>query len=78
MFKLFYDDAQGIPDLGDVCDLPVVAVWLAGWGRGENGQDMTFEWDVIVVREYYEIFGKSGNKFLTNKFLRHCVCKGIS
>ncbi len=47
LFKIFYDDAQCIPDLGDVCDLPVVAVWLAGWGRGENGQDMTFEWDVI-------------------------------
>ena len=31
-----------------------------------------------IVREYYEIFGKSGNKFLTKKFLRHCVCKGIS
>ncbi len=36
-----------IPDLGDICDLPVVTVWIAGWGRGENGQDMTFEWDVI-------------------------------
>ena len=39
--------AQCIPDLGDTCDLPVVTMWLAGWGRGENGQDMTFEWEVI-------------------------------
>ena len=33
---------------------------------------------LVIVREYYEIFSKSGNKFLTKKFLRHCVCKGIS
>ncbi len=38
---------QCIPDLGDICDLPVVTMWLAGWERGDNGQDMTFEWEVI-------------------------------
>ena len=29
-----------------------------------------------IVREFYQIFGKSGNKFLTKKFLRQYVCYG--
>ncbi len=38
---------QCIPDLGDICDLPVVTMWLAGWERGDNGEDITLEWEVI-------------------------------
>ncbi len=42
MFKIFYDDAQCIPDLGDICDLPVVAVVCreVGEGRQWTGYDL--------------------------------------
>ena len=28
----------------------------------------------VLVREFYQIFGKSGNKFPTKKFLHQYVC----
>ncbi len=41
MFKIFYDDAQCIPDLGDICDLPVVAVVCrVGEGRQWTRYDL--------------------------------------
>jgi len=30
-----------------------------------------------VVREYYQISGKSGNKFLTKKFFHQYNCEGV-
>ncbi len=35
MFKIFYDDAQCIPDLGDICDLPLLLCGVQG-GGGET------------------------------------------
>ena len=32
---------------------------------------------VLLVRDIYQIFGKSGNEFLTKKVLYQCVCKGV-
>ena len=29
---------------------------------------------LLLVREFYQIFGKSGNKFPTKKFLHQYVC----
>ena len=29
---------------------------------------------IYLVREFYQIFGKSGNKFPTKKFLHQYVC----
>ena len=68
-------DHRKIPP-GSVQGKPGSADLYSDEFQGKNFSDGNFS--VLLVREYYLNFGKSGNKFVTKKFFYQCVCKGVN